>query len=122
MFASVQVQELCGVPLDQLFADFPSAGQSIIFAAGGPGFKLRDRAVHVYTEAARVLRFRNLAAGDESAEVKVRLAARQCLPLPMPCCCVAVARQRWRRRVPVAPLGRAWRPPAHVAYFVPRPL
>lgn len=67
----LQVQEAIGCPLVDLFPDFPSAPQSIAFAASNSGFHLQGRATHVFTEAARVLRFRNLCTGNDSAEVKL---------------------------------------------------
>ena len=69
--ATFQVQEAIGCPLIDLFPDFPAAQASIEFASASRGFYLQARAIHVFTEAARVLRFRNLAASADSAEVRL---------------------------------------------------
>ncbi|GBF90169.1 galactokinase [Raphidocelis subcapitata] len=64
-----------GVPLSELFAGEPSPLR-VVGVVAGEGFKLRDRAAHVYSEADRVYKFR-AAAEDESsgAEALPRLGA-----------------------------------------------
>eukprot|EP00892_Ulva_mutabilis_P004938 jgi/Ulvmu1/2816/UM142_0014.1 len=69
-YLSHQIQEALQMPLAELFPDFPSASASIA-AAIESGFHLQSRAVHVFTEAARVLRFRNICLGTDSNELKL---------------------------------------------------
>ena len=81
----LQVEAIVESPLNDLFPDFPAASKSIDFAASRGGLKLRGRAVHVFSEAARVLRFRNMAISDDHSEVRVRSCAgvaKQCCQLP----------------------------------------
>ncbi|KIY91651.1 hypothetical protein MNEG_16313, partial [Monoraphidium neglectum] len=54
------VEEELGLPLGQVFAGDPRALR-VLRAAADSGFRLRDRAAHVYSEADRVLRFRAAA-------------------------------------------------------------
>jgi N-acetylgalactosamine kinase len=52
-YTSSELEELLGVSLAFLFAD-NSASLAVLLHASRAGFKLRDRAAHVYAEAARV--------------------------------------------------------------------
>jgi hypothetical protein len=51
---------------------------TVKYVAGGcvGGFNLRDRAVHVYTEAKRVPAFKKICDGDDSPQHKIQELAR----------------------------------------------
>ena len=56
--AQEEVESVLGVRLETLLEGRASQLQVLPVAAQGGGFSLRDRAVHVFTEAARVETFR----------------------------------------------------------------
>ncbi|KAK9816763.1 hypothetical protein WJX72_004871 [[Myrmecia] bisecta] len=60
-----EIESLLGTPLATLFSDNASAKRVIPLAAGAGGFKLRNRARHVYAEAARVLQFRDVCNSSQ---------------------------------------------------------
>ena len=65
-----EIEGLLGVSLTTLFGDNASQQRSIPLAAQSGGFHLRKRAVHVYSEAARVWAFKqvcddNSLGGDD---------------------------------------------------------
>ncbi|KAI8469392.1 MAG: ribosomal protein S5 domain 2-type protein [Monoraphidium minutum] len=66
-YSQEQVEAELGLPLEEALAGDPRALR-VLAAARGPGFALRRRAAHVFSEAARVLEFRAVAAEAASAE------------------------------------------------------
>lgn len=58
------IESALGCNINSLFADLPASPPSIAWALAHGGYKLRDRAVHVFTEAARVLRFQAVCASS----------------------------------------------------------
>ena len=66
MYTADVLEGRLGEKLDVLFSDLPSSIPSLAWAAEHGGFALRKRAVHVFTEAARVLQFEATCKGPGS--------------------------------------------------------
>lgn len=69
-----EVESVLGSGLEALFEGSETAQRVIAFAGSRGGFKLRDRALHVYAEAARVPQFRDVC-NDASLAPAQKMAA-----------------------------------------------
>ncbi len=65
-YSANELGDLLGQPLDVLFASSPAS--LLVLQHNTRGFKLRDRAVHVYSEAARVIKFSDECKATPSLE------------------------------------------------------
>ena len=66
-YSAAELETLLGATLSALFAD-NAASLAVLQHAGGGGFKLRDRACHVYAEAQRVAQFAAACASGAPLE------------------------------------------------------
>lgn len=66
-YSREELEALLGCPLSTLFADSP-ASLSVLQHLSARGFKLRDRAAHVFAEAGRVGAFAGACAGGAALE------------------------------------------------------
>ena len=72
MAVQAEIEGLVGASLTKLFEDNPSQQRSIPLAAKAGGFKLQQRALHVFAEAQRVRDFQQICNnGDLSQEDKL---------------------------------------------------
>jgi len=65
-YTKVELEEKLGKSLDDLFKDSPAS--LLVLQHNTKGFKLHDRAVHVYSEAARVHKFSDECAANPSLQ------------------------------------------------------
>eukprot|EP00775_Hariotina_reticulata_P013759 gene13759-13878_t len=66
-----ELEGLLGTKLDSIFEGNASA-QRVLRVVGPEGFHLRDRALHVFSEAGRVYAFKNVCESDSSADDKLK--------------------------------------------------
>ncbi|MEW5298116.1 MAG: hypothetical protein WDW38_001147 [Sanguina aurantia] len=92
-YSHAEVEESLGVRLADLYSGSAASLRVLAVAAESDGYKLRQRALHVWTEAARVLEFKSLAeathmphpAGDgtpTATPLHLRPAIEACKPPP----------------------------------------
>eukprot|EP00879_Flechtneria_rotunda_P021739 GHRR01022923.1.p1 GENE.GHRR01022923.1~~GHRR01022923.1.p1 ORF type:complete len:434 (+),score=135.31 GHRR01022923.1:308-1609(+) len=65
-----EVESLLGKQLSSIYEGNASA-QRVLRVVGPEGFRLRDRALHVYSEAGRVYAFRNVCESNATTEEKL---------------------------------------------------
>ncbi|KAF5838871.1 ribosomal protein S5 domain 2-type protein [Dunaliella salina] len=71
-----ELETALGVPLDSLYTGSPASLKVLQVAREGGGFKLRQRAEHVFEEEKRVLEFKAVCDGSASADDKLASLAR----------------------------------------------
>ncbi|KAK9792724.1 hypothetical protein WJX73_007552 [Symbiochloris irregularis] len=71
-----ELEKKLGAPLKKLFAGNSSQLRVLEIAESAGGYKLRQRALHVYAEAQRVPQFRDVCNGSASADEKLAQLAQ----------------------------------------------